>query len=336
MDFLELVKRHWFLAGIMGAIFFAEIYPELGAKEGPLNPEITVKYGAISLIFLVSGLSIKLEELLVAVTNVKIHIFIQFFSQVFTPIFVKVLTLFLWMIGVNEWILKGLITVGCMPPPVSSAVILTRTVGGNEAAAVFNSVLGSLIGIILTPFTLLFFLRTTTLVPVFSTIFQLALTVVAPLAIGQLVCFGTDFEASSYPIGILGQIALLFIIFITFCQAFLNQDMQMNAHDILTTVLLVVLILMFLTWLVFWISSKMMQSFCPEDVIAIIFCCTHKSLTLGIPMLRILYGGYAHLSTISLPLLVYHPTQIIMGGLLVAYLQDWMVSRQRSRTRLEA
>lgn len=81
-------------------------------------------------------------------------------------------------------------------------------------------------------------LRTTTLVPVFSTIFQLAVTVVAPLAVGQLICFVTNFEASSYPIGILGQIALLFIIFITFCQAFLNQDMQMNAHDILTTVLL--------------------------------------------------------------------------------------------------
>jgi sodium/bile acid cotransporter 7 len=66
-----------------------------------------VKYGAVSIIFLVSGLSIKLEELLGAVTNVKIHIFIQIFSQVFTPIFVKILTVFLWMIGVNDWILKG-------------------------------------------------------------------------------------------------------------------------------------------------------------------------------------------------------------------------------------
>jgi fucose 4-O-acetylase-like acetyltransferase len=81
-------------------------------------------------------------------------------------------------------------------------------------------------------------LRTTTLVPVFSTIFQLAVTVVIPLAVGQLICFVTNFKASSYPIAILGQIALLYIIFITFCQAFLNQDMQMNAHDILTTVLL--------------------------------------------------------------------------------------------------
>jgi hypothetical protein len=37
MDFLELIKRHWFLAGTMVAIFFAEIYPELGAKEGKIN-----------------------------------------------------------------------------------------------------------------------------------------------------------------------------------------------------------------------------------------------------------------------------------------------------------
>ena len=30
-----------------------------------------------------------------------------------------------------------------MPPPVSSAVILTKAVGGNDAAAVFNSAFGS-------------------------------------------------------------------------------------------------------------------------------------------------------------------------------------------------
>ena len=61
------------------------------------------------------------------------------------------LCLYIWSISIR------LITVGCMPPPVSSAVILTRAAGGNEAAAVFNSVMGSLIGVIFTPFTLLFF-----------------------------------------------------------------------------------------------------------------------------------------------------------------------------------
>lgn len=48
-----------------------------------------------------------------------------------------------------------LITVACMPPPVSSAVILTRAAQGNETAAIFNSVLGSFLGIIFTPISLL-------------------------------------------------------------------------------------------------------------------------------------------------------------------------------------
>lgn len=43
-----------------------------------------------------------------------------------------------------------------MPPPVSSAVILTRAANGNETAAIFNSVLGSFLGIIITPILLLF------------------------------------------------------------------------------------------------------------------------------------------------------------------------------------
>lgn len=49
----------------------------------------------------------------------------------------------------------SLITVACMPPPVSSAVILTRAANGNETAAIFNSVLGSFLGVIITPFSLL-------------------------------------------------------------------------------------------------------------------------------------------------------------------------------------
>lgn len=43
-----------------------------------------------------------------------------------------------------------------MPPPVSSAVILTRAAQGNETAAIFNSLVGSFLGIVLTPLSLLF------------------------------------------------------------------------------------------------------------------------------------------------------------------------------------
>lgn len=46
-----------------------------------------------------------------------------------------------------------------MPPPVSSAVILTRAAQGNEAAAIFNSVVGIFLGIIITPISLLLNVR---------------------------------------------------------------------------------------------------------------------------------------------------------------------------------
>ena len=49
----------------------------------------------------------------------------------------------------------SLLALSCMPPPVSSAVILTKSVGGNEAAAIFNSALGSIIGVVVTPALLL-------------------------------------------------------------------------------------------------------------------------------------------------------------------------------------
>lgn len=59
-----------------------------------------------------------------------------------------------------------------------------------------------------------------------------------------------------------------------------------------------------------------------------------KSLALcilGIPILRIMFHGYSHLSQISLPLLVYHPTQIILGGLVVSQIKDWMHTQRIKR-----
>lgn len=44
-----------------------------------------------------------------------------------------------------------------MPPPVSSAVIFTKAVGGNDAAAIFNSAFGSFLGIVVSPILVFLF-----------------------------------------------------------------------------------------------------------------------------------------------------------------------------------
>ncbi|KAF6307163.1 solute carrier family 10 member 7 [Rhinolophus ferrumequinum] len=46
-------------------------------------------------------------------------------------------------------------------------------------------------------------------------------------------------------------------------------------------------------------------------------------------MLKIVFAGHEHLSLISVPLLIYHPVQILLGSVLVPTIKSWMVSRQK-------
>lgn len=49
----------------------------------------------------------------------------------------------------------------------------------------------------------------------------------------------------------------------------------------------------------------------------------------GIPMLKIVFEGYEHLSLISVPLLIYHPAQILLGSILLPSIKTWMSGRQK-------
>ncbi|KAK2492397.1 hypothetical protein MC885_015348 [Smutsia gigantea] len=57
-----------------------------------------------------------------------------------------------------------------------------------------------------------------------------------------------------------------------------------------------------------------------------VFC---RLCSSGIPMLKIVFAGHERLSLISVPLLIYHPVQILLGSVLVPTIKSWMVSRQK-------
>uniref|UniRef100_A0A4X2KWS2 Sodium/bile acid cotransporter n=1 Tax=Vombatus ursinus TaxID=29139 RepID=A0A4X2KWS2_VOMUR len=313
MGLRERLAKEWFMLCIVLVIVLAKMDPSVGAKGGPLKPETTITYIAVSAIFFNSGLSLKTEELTSALMHVKLHLFVQIFTLAFFPTTIWLFLQLLSVTPINEWLLKGLQTVGCMPPPVSSAVILTKAVGGNEAAAIFNSAFGSFLGIIVTPLLLLIFLGSSSSVPFTSIFSQLSVTVVVPLIIGQIVRrYIKDWlERKKPPFGTISSCVLLTIIYTTFCDTFSNTNIDMDGLSLL--------IILFINNL----------GFTPADTVAIIFCSTHKSLTLGIPMLKIVFAGHEHLSLISVPLLIYHPAQILLGSLLVPTIKSWMVSRQK-------
>nr|XP_025962142.1 sodium/bile acid cotransporter 7 [Dromaius novaehollandiae] len=321
------------------SIFLCELDCEIAAQapvlhgvQGPLKPEITITYIAVSAIFFNSGLSLKTEELTSALMHVKLHLFVQIFTLVFFPTAIWLFLQLLSITPINEWLLKGLQTVGCMPPPVSSAVILTKAVGGNEAAAIFNSAFGSFLGIVITPLLLLLFLGSSSSVPFTSIFSQLFMTVVVPLIIGQIVRrYIKDWlERKKPPFGAISSCVLLMIIYTTFCDTFANPNIDLDKFSLIIIVFIIFSVQLSFMFLTFLFSTRNNSGFTPADTVAIIFCSTHKSLTLGIPMLKIVFAGYEHLSLISVPLLIYHPAQILLGSLLVPTIKSWMVSRQKA------
>ncbi|XP_075786112.1 sodium/bile acid cotransporter 7 isoform X7 [Pelodiscus sinensis] len=333
MGLLERTRKEWFILGIALVIAVAKLEPAWGAKGGPLKPEITITYIAVSAIFFNSGLSLKTEELTSALMHVKLHLFVQIFTLVFFPTAIWLFLQVLSVTPINEWLLKGLQTVGCMPPPVSSAVILTKAVGGNEAAAIFNSAFGSFLGIVITPLLLLLFLGSSSSVPFTSIFSQLFMTVVVPLIIGQIVRRRIKdwLERKKPPFGAISSCVLLMIIYTTFCDTFSNPNIDLDKFSLIIIVFIIFSVQLSFMLLTFLFSTRNISGFTPADTVAIIFCSTHKSLTLGIPMLNIVFAGYEHLSLITVPLLIYHPAQILLGSVLVPTIKSWMVSRQKVR-----
>uniref|UniRef100_G1Q5W4 Solute carrier family 10 member 7 n=1 Tax=Myotis lucifugus TaxID=59463 RepID=G1Q5W4_MYOLU len=173
-------------------------------------------------------------------------------------------------------------------------------------------------------------------VPFTSIFSQLSVTVVVPLIIGQIVRrYIKDWlERTKPPFGAISSSVLLMIIYTTFCGTFSNPNIDLDKFSLVVILFIIFSIQLGFMLLTFIFSTRDNSGFTPADTVAIIFCSTHKSLTLGIPMLKIVFAGHEHLSLISVPLLIYHPVQILLGSVLVPTIKSWMVSRQKKYTLL--
>eukprot|EP00039_Didymoeca_costata_P023524 m.7389 g.7389 ORF g.7389 m.7389 type:complete len:385 (+) comp3706_c0_seq1:339-1493(+) len=322
---LITLRNNWFLVMLVGVIFLAGAAPHFGSKKGPLHPEITVKILAVSFIFFTSGLTLKTEDLKNSVLQVRIHLFIQLFSFIGIPILIAGLVHILKLsTSLDALLLRGFIVVSCLPPPVSSAAILTRAVGGNEAAAIFNSAFGSFLGIIVTPPLLFLRVGASGDIPAQKIIISLSKTVVVPLIFGQILRYFAWRHIKSYGplLSITASCALLLIIYSAFCDMF-TSDIRTDTLSLISVVAIVAFIIVSLTALTFSISRLLGYS--PADVVCISFCSTHKSLTLGLPLLRIVFADNPHISLLSLPLLAYHPLQIFLGGVSIPFMKQWLL-----------
>lgn len=364
------LRRHWFILAVLVSVWLAHLNPQIGRKGGPLRPEFTVKYGAVAIIFFLSGLTLKTERLAAAAWNYKIHLFVQCYTLVLVPLLMISLVVLLKFalglvfqvdassvsdgksdVAVFTALLQGFLVVGCMPPPVSSAVILTKVVGGDVAVAIFNSTLGSFLGILVSPMLLLLVVGVSGSVPVGVVFIKLGATVLLPLAAGQALrsIFQARARAQSsvrvravpeaicgITLSNVGKGLLVLIIYSVFCDTF-SKSVPVGLRHVIPCFLLVMTCQVLMTRLVFLLLTSGVLPFSSDKqtVIAALFAATHKSLTLGMPMLNLVFAADPRRTLYAIPLLIWHPTQILLGSAMVPMLKEWVEADEVRAVELE-
>jgi solute carrier family 10 (sodium/bile acid cotransporter), member 7 len=313
-------KVDWFLLGMVTATVLAWGFPAPGAAGGWLHPELLTKIG-VALIFFLHGVALSFAALKAGTLRWPLHLVVQSSTFLLFPLLGLALNVALGE-HVSPELKLGLFFLCALPSTVSSSVALTAAARGNVAGAVFNATLSSLIGIFLTPLWIAFVLNTRgNSLEIGPVILDLLRWLVLPLAVGQAMrpLFGKWVGRHKARISSVDRWTILLLVYTSFCDSF-----KEGVWTRVTTLqlLLILGIAVGLFALVMWTVSLAASAlkFSREDKIAAMFCGTKKTLASGVPMAKLIFGAHPALGLILLPIMIYHPLQLVICGVLA---QRW-------------
>lgn len=199
-----LVLDQWLLIGMGVACVLGYFYPDVAKSGGTIRSQYSILYGAVGYIFLISGLSIPREKLVVHLTNWRLHVLVQGMSFLVAP---AILTALLRIIlaaddrhlVIDRAVIAGYVLLGCLPTTISSNSVMTRAAGGDEAAVLVEVLVANIIGPFVTPAWTVALLppsadfdlwrgQDADLRPMYIHVFkEIGLSVLLPLVVGQLL-----------------------------------------------------------------------------------------------------------------------------------------------------
>lgn len=310
------IKPDWFLIGMIAATALAWAWPAPGAAGGWMHPELVTKAG-VALIFFLHGVLLSFGAMRAGALNWRLHAVVQCCTFLFFPLLGIALysTLGDW---VSPELKLGLVFLCALPSTVSSSVAMTAVARGNVAGAVFNATLSSLIGVFLTPLWIAFVLKTSGQTqPIGPVILDLLRWLVLPLAIGQachpwLGPFALRHKAW---VSLVDRGTILLLVYTSFCDSFQQHIWSGHGSRQLWLVLGIALALFALAMWVMSLTAGAL-GFTREDKIAAMFCGSKKTLASGVPMAKLIFGAHPGLGLILLPIMIYHPLQLVICGVL--------------------
>lgn len=307
-------KFDWFTPAMVLAVALAWLWPEAGARGGFLRAEILTKAG-VALIFFLYGLSLAFAALRAGALHWRLHLVVQGMTFVVIPLLGLTLA---WASAgwLSADLRLGLVFLSVLPSTVSSAVALTATAGGNVPGALFNATASSLIGVVLTPLWLGFYLQGGSedgaWLPV---VLDLVLWLLAPMAAGQ-VCrrWLAGWAVRHKPrLQVVDRLVILLIIYASFCDSVQGGLWQGRGWGalLLTALVAAGLLAVAMSLITRWTR---LLGFAPADRAAALFCGSQKSLAVGAPMANLIFAGQPVLGVVLLPVMIYHMLQLLVAG----------------------
>lgn len=309
-------KPDWFLSGMGAAILLAWLFPAPGAAGGWLHPEILTKAG-VALIFFLHGVALAFASLKAGALNWRLHLLVQLCTFLFFPL-TGLLVMFLLGDHVAPGLRLGFFYLCALPSTVSSSVALTAAARGHVAGALFNATLSSLIGVVLTPLWVGAVMKTTGQpLPVGPVMLDLVRWLVLPLVAGQLCrpWLGALAQRHKAGINVADRATILLLVYTSFCDSFRQGVWSGNGAFTLLVVLAGTGVILAVALLATARLARAL-SFARGDRIAAVFCGSKKTLASGVPMAKLIFGASPALGLILLPIMVYHPLQLVVGGFL--------------------
>lgn len=319
-----MAEVHWirsngFILGLLAAVALAFCVPGPGAHGGWLHAEVLNNAG-IALILFLQGVSLAFEKIKAGAGNWRLHVIVQSFTFLVFPV---VGILFHW-IGPRLWpaepqaIRDGFLYLCVLPSTVSTSVVLTAVAQGNTPGALFNAALSNLLGVFATPVLVQTLMHQTgQSTPVGPLLVKITLLTLLPFFAGMWLRRQVKHQVETHKAWIarISNSVVVFIVYSAFCDSVAERIWQRHGATMTVTVFLLVAAL-------FAGMSGLIGGTCRllklnrPDAIAAYFCSVKKTLAMGVPLALLIFGRRSDLSLILLPIMFYHPVQLLINGIL--------------------
>ncbi|KAI8031415.1 hypothetical protein LOK49_LG01G00343 [Camellia lanceoleosa] len=332
---LSFASNNFLPLALVGGVLLGLVNPSLGCLA---DRYYMSKFSTVG-IFIISGLTLRSEEIGAAAEAWPVGIFGLGSILLLTPLFSR----FILQLQLQpQEFVTGLAIFSCMPTTLSSGVALTRLAGGNSALALAMTVISNLLGILIVPFSISVLIANGVgvSVPTKQLFRNLVLTLLVPLLLGKV--FRESFKGLAVFVDqnrkLFSVISALLLGLVPWIQVSRSSSLLLMVKPAVFLVAVGMGALLHLGLLAFntlaiqglsTVSGGSKSMFAKrENVVALLLVASQKTLPVMVAVVEQLGGALGESGLLVLPCVAAHLNQIVMDSFLINF---WVQKEQSAK-----